>query len=356
MTWTSRAVFVDGVAQRLAVRWRAPRHRLRAAGASVAARGRVQRRPGRPHQDGADGGLARRLADTVAAPDLDAGKRFLAQDHRPIPKSPWSRVRRTASRRSRGRGCCAREWRRPLRVRGSSISKTSGSERIWSALHDLRRSFAQGWIERRAGQLLAHVPGKGIEKHALGGPARNIRRRHAGTRGCVQPPASSRHGRPCPGTGRVDKGLQQQQRMAETGRPVTHDPTSRTDRETVTRDCDSDAPAGSTGGCCWRQDEGVHTDNGNPSQPKSRAPGTSGPAPKTPPGQATCRPHAPHTKASRRSSAWRQDNDAIASTPGNAPSGFSGRTESISLRTPVSRVNHVIAEHQRVDQTYRAKY
>ena len=35
--------------------------------------------------------------------------------------------------------------------------------------HDLRRSFAQGWIERRAGQLLAHVPGKGIEKHALGG-------------------------------------------------------------------------------------------------------------------------------------------------------------------------------------------
>ena len=138
---------------------------------------------------------------------------------------------------------------------------------------------------------------------------------------------------------------------------------ARTDRETVTRDCDSDAPAGSTGGCCWRQDEGVHTDNGNPSQPKSRAPGTSGPAPKTPPGQATCRPHAPHTKASRRSSAWRQDNDAIASTPGNGLPLQDGqsqqplRTESpISLRTPASRVNHVIAEHQRVDQTYRAKY
>ena len=165
--------------------------------------------------------------------------------------------------------------------------------------HDLRRSFAQGWIERRAGQLLAHVPGKGIEKHALGG-------RQLAISGAATPePAAVSNRLPVRGTvdralepGWVDKGLQQQQRMAETGRPVTHDSDARTDRETVTRDCDSDAPAGSTGGCCWRQDEGVHTDNGNPSQPKSRAPGTSGPAPKTPPGQATCRPHAPHTKAS----------------------------------------------------------
>ena len=92
--------------------------------------------------------------------------------------------------------------------------------------HDLRRSFAQGWIERRAGQLLAHVPGKGIEKHALGG-------RQLAISGAATPePAAVSNRLPVRGTvdralepGWVDKGLQQQQRMAETGRPVTHDPT-----------------------------------------------------------------------------------------------------------------------------------
>ena len=92
--------------------------------------------------------------------------------------------------------------------------------------HDLRRSFAQGWIERRAGQLLAHVPGKGIEKHALGG-------RQLAISGAATPePRGWSNRLPVRGTvdralepGWVDKGLQQQQRMAETGRPVTHDPT-----------------------------------------------------------------------------------------------------------------------------------
>ena len=100
-----RAVFVDGVAQRLAV----DGERLVIAAVLLvpALQRAVELRRVDTHQDGADGGLARRLADTVAAPDLEAGKRFLAKIIDSIPKSPCSRVRRTASRRSRGRGCCA---------------------------------------------------------------------------------------------------------------------------------------------------------------------------------------------------------------------------------------------------------
>ena len=78
-----RAVFVDGVAQRLAVD--GERHVIAAVLLVPALQRAVELRRVDTHQDGADGGLARRLADTVAAPDLEAGKRFLAKIIDPFP-------------------------------------------------------------------------------------------------------------------------------------------------------------------------------------------------------------------------------------------------------------------------------
>ena len=77
------ALFVDGVAQRLAVD--GERLVIPAVLLVPALQRAVELRRVDAHQDGADGGLARRFADTVAAPDLEAGQRFVAEHIDPFP-------------------------------------------------------------------------------------------------------------------------------------------------------------------------------------------------------------------------------------------------------------------------------
>ena len=116
----------------------------------------------------------------------------------------------------------------------------------------------------------------------------------------------------------------------------------------MTRDCDSDAPAGSTGtGCCWRQDEGVHTDNGNPSQPKSRAP------------LEHFRAGAENTaRASHVPSHMRHMTSVSPSVYGAAIDDIGQSQQPSDRITDQPRVrveSRHTHEHQKVDQTYMGK-
>ena len=82
----------------------------------------------------------------------------------------------------------------------------------------------QSGVEPRAGQLLAHIADQGVEKHTL-----RCRSLVISATATAEPAGVSHHA-PVRGTvdramepGGVDKRLQQHQRVAETGRPVTHD-------------------------------------------------------------------------------------------------------------------------------------
>ena len=146
------------------------------------------------------------------------------------------------------------------------------------AEHGLRRSFAQGGSEHRAGQLLAHVAAQGIEKHTL------RCRRLAIAAPATPEPAGVSHQTPVRGAvdramepGGVDKRLQQQQRMAETHWPITHDP-ARAQPQHPRPEIGTAPPR-------QKQQPGVVGDQmkpsilgaevGSPSPPRRRAPGTS---------------------------------------------------------------------------------
>ena len=258
----------DGVAQRLADGWRTPQRARRVAGASAAARGRVVR--GR-RGSGAYGwwtGTGACGLHCAAGPGTVRG--LCARAHRPIPRSPCSRVRRTASRRSQCARVLGRGWRRPLRVRGSSISvKNSGIERIWAALSMVFGApLCRVGSSVSAGQLPARIAGQGIEKHTL-----RCRSLVISATETPEPAGVSHHaqvrwrGRPCHGTG---PGQQTSPTAAADGRNglANHARSgARTTPAPATRDCDGAAPAEAAGGCCWRPDEAVHTGCGNPSPP-----------------------------------------------------------------------------------------
>ena len=110
------ALFVDGVAQRLAVDGEClviPAVLLVPALQRAAELRRVD-----AHQEGADGGLARRFAHPVAAPDLEAGQRFVAERIDPFPNglvAAGAAQRRGGCKRE---GCCAEDGAAPCGCAG----------------------------------------------------------------------------------------------------------------------------------------------------------------------------------------------------------------------------------------------
>ena len=154
--------------------------------------------------------------------------------------------------------------------------------------------------------------------HASVSSPRHSRPRDGETRGCVPPCASSRHGRPCHGTG----GRRRSPAAPADGRtgPASHARCAvRTAPAPASRDCALAAQATPTAACCSPPDAAVHTGGGSPTRPSGLGLDTSAPRPRTPPGQAMSRDDARRTTASVRSWAAHRENGAPASTAGTEP-------------------------------------